>query len=145
MIGGDPADLRADATRERAWADELDDDARAVLRAQDVEWVSTAADRFREKLEERRREVEGVAADYRDVADRLDALADTLDERQRTLTNLLETAGRTLEEVQQAVADGAQDLMSAAEGFANDALQAGKDAVDGLVDGGKKVLDRIGL
>ncbi|EFQ82183.1 hypothetical protein HMPREF0063_12707 [Aeromicrobium marinum DSM 15272] len=128
-LGGDPQDLRADAQRVRAWADAVDDAAAHVLRTAGVEWRSSAADRFRDQLAERRRTAMAVADDVRRVADEIEALATTLEERQRTLQNLLDQAGRTIEEVQQAVADGAVDVMDAAQGFANDAVEKGQELV----------------
>ena len=135
-FGGDPADLRADASRVRAWAADVDADALQIYQSARVEWKSVSADAYRDKISERHRDAQEVAEAIREVADKLDDLADTLEERQDTLSDLLEQAGKTLEDVKDALASGADDALDAAQGFANDALEAGKD----LVDGGKKLL-----
>lgn len=139
-IGGDPHDLRATARRLRGWADDVDADADAALSAQQVEWKSLAADSYRDKLTERRNDAIEVAASIREAARRIDHLADTLEDRQRALTQLLEQAGKTLEDAQRAMAEGAEDLLAGAQGLADDALQAGKDALDK----GKDLAGKIG-
>jgi ABC-type transporter Mla subunit MlaD len=138
-IGGDPQDLRDTAHRMRGWADDVDADATAAMSALEVEWKSLAADAYREKLEDRRRDAMAVADSIRDAAKDVDRLADTLEERQQTLTRLLEQAGKTLEDAQRAVADGAEDLLQGAQGLADDAVQAGKD----LLDDGRKLAGKL--
>ena len=138
-LGGDPADLRADAVRVRAWAADLDAHALQIYRSTQVEWKSVAADAYRDKITERRRDADAVAVAVRDVADTLDRLADTLEDRQHTLSDLLEKAGKTLEDVKDALAHGAEDALGAAQGVADDALEAGKD----LVEGGKDLIGKI--
>ncbi|MET1038483.1 MAG: hypothetical protein ABW075_09425 [Aeromicrobium sp.] len=138
-IGGEPQDLRDTALRMRGWADDVDADAEAALSAIGVDWKSVAADAYRQKLEDRRRDAMAVADSIRDAARDVDHLADTLEERQQALTDLLEKAGKTLEDAQRAVADGAEDLLAGAQGLADDALEAGKD----LIDGGKKLAGKL--
>ncbi len=138
-IGGDPQDLRETARRMRGWADDVDADADAAYRALGVEWKSVAADAYREKLDDRRRDAIAVADSIREAARKVDALADTLEDRQRTLTDLLEKAGKTLEDAQRAVAEGAEDLLEGAQNLADDALEAGKD----LVEGGKNLAGKL--
>lgn len=128
-IGGDPHDLRATARRLRGWADDVDGDADAALSAQGVDWKSLAADSYRDKLADRRRDAMEVADSIREAARKLDELADTLEDRQQTLDRLLEQAGKTIEDAQRAVAEGADDLIAGAQGLADDVLQAGKDAL----------------
>jgi uncharacterized protein YukE len=135
-IGGDPQDLRDTARRMRGWADDVDADAASALSALDVEWKSTAADAYREKLDERRRDATAVADEIREAAKKVDELADTLEERQKTLDDLLEKA---LEDAQRAVAEGAEDLLAGAQNLADDALEAGKD----LLDDGKKLAGKL--
>lgn len=138
-VGGDPQDLRDTAHRMRGWADDVDADAAAALSALRVEWKSVAADAYRDKLDERRRDAEAVADDIREAARKIDELADTLEDRQQTLSDLLEKAGKTLEDAQRAVANGAEDLLDGAQGLANDAIEAGKD----FVEGGKKLAGKL--
>ncbi len=130
VIGGDPGEVRDHARRVRAWADQVDGVASEVLASSSVAWVSDAADRFREELEARQLEVTAIAELYRATADRLDALAAALEERQQLLASLLATAGRTFEELAGAVADGAGDVLDVAEGFARDVAGAGRDVLD---------------
>ena len=130
VIGGDPGEVRDHARRVRAWADQVDAVAAEVLGSSSVAWVSDAADRFREELEARQLEVEAIAERYRTTADRLDALATALEERQQVLASLLATAGRTFEELAGAVADGAGEVFDVAEGFARDMGGAGRDVLD---------------
>lgn len=139
-IGGDPQDLRDTARRMRGWADDVDADAGAALKALGVDWKSVAADAYRDKLDARRRDAADVADRIRDAADKVDELATTLEERQQALNRLLEQAGKTLEDAQRAVAEGADDLLAGAQGLANDAVEAGKD----LLDGGKKLAGKLG-
>ncbi len=130
VIGGDPGEVRDHARRVRAWADQVDDVAADVLASSSVAWVSDAAERYRDELEERRLEVAGIADRYRQAADRMDALAAALEERQQVLVGLLAAAGRTFDDLAGAVADGAGDLMQVAEGFADDMVGAGRDVLD---------------
>jgi ABC-type transporter Mla subunit MlaD len=138
-IGGDPQDLRDTARRMRTWADDVDADAASALSALSVEWKSTAADAYRDKLDERRRDAAAVADSIREAAGQVDQLAETLEHRQQVLGDLLEKAGKTLEDAQRAVAEGAEDLLAGAQGLADDAVEAGKD----LVDGGKKLAGKL--
>ena len=138
-IGGDPQDLRDTARRMRGWADDVDADAASALSALSVDWKSTAADAYRDKLDARRRDATAVADQIREAATKVDELADTLEDRQKTLDDLLAKAGKTLEDAQRAVAEGADDLLAGAQNLADDALEAGKD----LVDGGKKLAGKL--
>jgi uncharacterized protein YukE len=122
-IGGDPQDLRDTAHRMRGWADDVDADARSALAALGVEWHSLAADAYREKLDDRRRDAAAIADGIRDAARAVDRLADTLEDRQQTLGRLLEQAGKTLEDAQRAVADGADDLLQGARSLVDDTLE----------------------
>jgi F0F1-type ATP synthase membrane subunit b/b' len=117
-IGGDPQDLRDTARRMRGWADEVDADADAALSALKVQWRSLAADAYRDQLGDRRRDAAAVADDIREAARKVDELADALEDRQRTLTDLLQRAGKTVEDAQQAVAEGADDLIDGARDLA---------------------------
>lgn len=130
VIGGDPSEVRDHARRVRAWADQVDGVAADLLESSSVAWVSDAAERFREVLEARQLEATAIADRYRTAADRLDALASALEERQQMLTNLLAVAGRTFEELADAVADGAGEVLDVAEGFARDVAGVGRDVLD---------------
>ena len=130
VIGGDPSEVREHARRVRAWAEQVDGVAGEVLDSSSVAWVSDAADRFREELEARQLEVTAIADRYRTAADRLDALASALEERQQVLSNLLAAAGRTFEDLADAVADGAGEVFEVAEGFTRDLAGAGRDVLD---------------
>jgi ABC-type transporter Mla subunit MlaD len=138
-IGGDPQDLRDTARRMRGWAGDVDADASAALSALSVDWKSTAADAYREKLDDRRRDAAAVADSIREAAARLDELANTLEERQKALHDLLEKAGKTIEDAQRAVAEGAEDLLAGAQGLADDVLQAGND----LLEDGKNLAGKL--
>jgi methyl-accepting chemotaxis protein len=136
-VGGDAQEVRALARRVRGWADDVDRQA-AVLRATDVEWHSTAADDFARRLEERRGDVLAVAEKVRTAADRIDHLADVLQERQQQLSDLLAAAGRTLADAEQMVRDGVGDLLSEARSLAEgaaDLVDQGRDALGALALG----------
>lgn len=138
-LGGDPGDIRSMATRVRTWADDVDDQADEVRRAKDVEWKSTAADAFIDKIEQRYADTRAVAESVRDAATKLDHLADTLESRQDTLTDLLEQAGKTLAEAEQMVRDGVDDILGEVGSLAN----AAKDKAGDLVEGGKDLLGKV--
>lgn len=138
-IGGDPGDIRAMAARVRSWADDVDDQAAEVRRAKGVEWTSAAADAFIARIEQRYADTRAVAESMREAAGRLDHLADTLEDRQRTLMNLLEQAGRTLDEAEQMVRDGVDDILGEVSPLAS----AAKDAAGDLIDGGKDLLGKV--
>ncbi|WP_229054341.1 hypothetical protein [Aeromicrobium sp. Leaf350] len=130
VIGGDPTEVREHARRVRAWADQVDGVAGEVLQADSVAWVSDAASRFRDELAARQVEVQAIAERYREAADRLDALAAALEERQQVLAGLLAAAGRTFEELAGAVSDGVGDVVDVAQGWANDLAETGRDVLD---------------
>ncbi|GAA1743756.1 hypothetical protein [Aeromicrobium alkaliterrae] len=130
VFGGDPTEVREHARRVRAWADQVDGVAGEVLQADSVAWVSDAASRFRDELTARQAEVQAIAVRYREAADRLDALAAALEERQQVLAGLLAAAGRTFEELAGAVSDGVGDVVDVAQGWANDLAETGRDVLD---------------
>jgi ABC-type transporter Mla subunit MlaD len=138
-IGGDPQDIRAIARRVRVWADEVDDDASSVRRAKDIDWKSTAASSFIEKIETRYEQTTAVADSMRDAASEIDHLADVLQDRQDTLSDLLEKAGKTLADAEEMLRNGVTDLIGGVESLANEAKERAED----LVDGGKKILGNL--
>lgn len=128
-LGGDPAQLRAEANRVRAWATDVEDDADRVLAATDVDWVGLSADAWRVRLDGRVADVRAVADSMRTAAQSIDALADALEERQQAIAALLDQAGRTFDDVRGALASGAGDALDVAQGWADDAWDTGKDVV----------------
>jgi methyl-accepting chemotaxis protein len=127
MLGGDPDDLRSHARAVRAWADDVDAAAAGVRSAKGVDWLSTAAQGFRDRLDEKARDTQGVASSMRDAAEKIDHLANTLESRQQTLLHLLEKAGKTIADAEELVRNGASDVMSAAGHLADDAMDGVKD------------------
>lgn len=138
-IGGDPQDVRAIARRIRLWADEVDDDAASVQQAQQIDWRSTAASSFIDKIQTRYEQTTAVAESMRDAADAVDHLADVLEERQDELSDLLEQAGRTIADAEQMLRDGVTDLIGGVQSLADDARRKAED----LVDGGRKIIEGI--
>lgn len=128
-IGGDPGDIRSSARLVRRWADQVEEQAARVLGAQGVDWESTAADAFRQRIAERHRDSIAVAQRVRDAADRLDRLADALEERQSTITRLLARAGATWDQAQDHVIDKGGDLLDAARRLADDAAKLAREAL----------------
>lgn len=126
-IGGDPGDIRTTARLARSWADQVETQAGTVLGAHDVAWQSTAADAFRRRITERHRSCVAVADLARDAADRLDRLADALEERQASIGRLLASAGATWDQAQDLAADRGGDLLDAARRLADDAASLTKD------------------
>lgn len=135
-IGGDPQDIRAIARRIQLWANGVDDDAASVLRAKQIDWRSTAASSFLDKIETRHTQTVAVADSMREAADAIDHLADVLEDRQDALMDLLEQAGKTIADAEQMVRDGVTDLLGGVESLANEAKEKAED----LVEGGKKIL-----
>lgn len=135
-IGGDAADVRRMARRIREWSDAVEDDAGSVRRAKDVDWKSTAASEFIAKLETRCQQTLDVADSMRDAADKVDHLADVLEDRQATLLHLLEQAGKTIDDAEEMVRDGVKDLLGGVESLANQA----KETAEGLLHDGKKLI-----
>lgn len=135
-IGGDAADVRRMARRIREWSDAVEDDASSVRRAKDVDWKSAAAASFIDKLETRCQQTLDVAESMRDAADKVDHLADILEERQATLMHLLEQAGKTIEDAEAMVRDGVEDILGGVESLANQAKETAED----LLNGGKKLI-----
>ncbi len=126
MIGGDPEDLRALATRVRRWSTELDETASAVAAGTGIDWRGAAAERYRDRLASH---AVAVAA-ARDEVDALGAslatLADALEDRQASIrraealvVGLVDDARRTADRLRH-VAD---DVLTFGERTARDAAE----------------------
>lgn len=113
-VGGDPNAIRALARRLRTVATEVDDTGARVLRSQGVEWVGLAADRYRERLADRAREIAGTSESVDDAAARLEELATALEERQAMIA-------AAMAEVEDRL-DGARSFLGRIGGIASDAL-----------------------
>lgn len=84
-LGGSPEEIRAVARRVRAWAVSTDAAADRLRSGLGVQWSSTAAERFRDRLVEHTRAVHGSRDELLELARDLEDLADTLEERQAAI------------------------------------------------------------
>lgn len=129
-IGGDPDEIRDKARAMRAWALDVQTTGDGVAAGSGVQWVSTAADRYRERLAEHSLSIAGARDEMNDAADALDALADALQERQELIQ-------RAMNAVNDAI-DGAKSTLGRLWGWARDELtdaeNAARDTAQGLVD-----------
>ena len=133
-IGGSPENIRQEARRLRRQADDVESTAARVRSGSGVEWVGTASERYRERLRGHAREIEETRQRIVATADRLDELADTLEERQRAIaraTELVEdaigSARRTLGHLAGAVWDELTGAEKEAERAARGLLDTVRD------------------
>lgn len=132
-IGGSPEEIRAQATRVRRWAAELDGTRDDVRRGYGVRWVGLASERYRDRLHEHARAVDERRQELLGLAASLDALADELEERQAAIR-------RAAEAVQDAV-DGARRTVGRLWDTAVDVLSDGERAAKRAAE---RVLDTVG-
>lgn len=129
-IGGDPDTIRDKARTLRTWALDVQTTRESVAAGSGVQWVSTAADRYRERLLEHSRAIGDARDEMIEAADALDALADALEERQELIR-------RAMNAVTDAV-DGARSTLGRLWGWARDELSdaenAARDKAQELVD-----------
>lgn len=132
-IGGSPEEIRAQATRVRAWAAELEGTRDDVRSGYGVRWVGVAAERYRDRLHEHARAVADRREELLGLAHDLDALADELEERQAAIR-------RAAQAVQDAV-DGARRTVGRLWDVATDALSDGERAARRTAE---RLLDTVG-
>lgn len=124
-IGGDPSAIRELARRARGWEAELREVRTALQGAEGIEWVSSAADEYRGRLEQRCAEAGGAADRMADLGDDLDHLAATLESRQAALAHAFEAARDAWDEAVEAGEELVEDAWEYAgdlAGFARDQL-----------------------
>jgi uncharacterized protein YukE len=139
VIGGDSGVFRAAAARVRGWSDTLHTDAARLRSNDDVHWVGTAGDAFRERLVSCADKTLASCAEYDAYAESLEHLAQALDSRQEQLASLVAVAGATWDEVRDAVTHGAGDALDVARGMADAAAEKAGDVVDGAKELGEDV------
>lgn len=97
--GGCADDLRERARLLRRQADEVEHDVARLRPVVAAAWRSTAADRFDRVLALALQEVSGTADRARDLAARLDALADSVEQRRAVIAALPGGLAAAVEEV----------------------------------------------
>ena len=129
-IGGDPDTLRDKARVLRTWALDVQTTRDSVAAGSGVQWVSTAADRYRERLAEHSLSIGDARDEMIDAAEALEALAQALEARQELIR-------RAMNAVTDAV-DGAKSTLGRLWGWAreelSDAENAARDKAQDLVD-----------
>lgn len=97
--GGCAEDLRERARLLRRQADEVEDDVARLRPVVAAAWRSTAAQRFDQVLALALAEVSGTADRGRELAARLDALADSVEQRRAALAALPGGVAAAVEEL----------------------------------------------
>ncbi|MGL5864417.1 MAG: WXG100 family type VII secretion target [Dermatophilaceae bacterium] len=130
-LGGNPERIRDQARRLRSEAGEVEYTGSGVRQGEGVQWVGVAAERYRERLRDHSREIDGVRDAVEVAARRLDELADALEERQREIAQAtrvvedrLSAAKDTIGRFVGAVWDELSDLERDAERAARDVVES---------------------
>lgn len=132
-LGGSPEEIRAVARRVRGWAVSTDAAADRLRSGLGVQWVSTAAERFRDRLVDHTRAVHGSRDELLELARDLENLADTLEERQAAIR-------RAAALVEDAL-DGARRTLGRLWGIAREELS---DAERNARRVAEEILDTVG-
>lgn len=135
MIGGDPGDLKALATRLRTAGTDVATTGTTLRSGAGVKWESTAGATFKRRLEQAAGQHDAVVAKLDSAAAKVDALARDLEGKQHEITSLLKAAGKTLSDLEDAVGDGVSDVLGAAHSLASKAKDAAKGTLDTLTGG----------
>jgi ABC-type transporter Mla subunit MlaD len=131
-VGGDPEAIRMLARGLRTQAGDVGHTAGRVRSGQGIEWVGLAADRYRERLRERARDIDETREAVLAAAGRLDELADTLEDRQRAIA-------RAAAEVEDAL-DGARRTVTRFAGAVWDDLSGAEQSAE---RGARRLLDTV--
>ena len=131
-VYGDPEQVRVIARRTAAMADQLRDEAVRVASLADVEWQSTGADRWRDRLDQ-------LLLDMRADADRADDAAEALfrhaDEAEQTLaaiTSAMAAFERRVDDARRLVANAADEVADTAVDAARGVLDMARRAPSAL-------------
>jgi hypothetical protein len=134
-LGGNPEDLRSLARRLHRHADDVETTATRVKAGQGIQWAGAAGDRFRQRLLDLGEELEASRALVTEAATNTDALANTLEERQRAIAAAMDKAKEALGQARNTVqqfAGAVWDDLTHAEKAAQEGAQAVLAAVKEL-------------
>lgn len=128
------------AARLRALAEASNAQCAGAQRQMDgVVWVSAAASTFRQQVAEDLALYGRIGANVLDVATALDHVAETLAERQRTLTTLAMHLGHSVEDLYHGALDAGQDVLS----YASDIADGVKNEVGDVFGAAKNLVGSI--
>ena len=135
MIGGDPGDLKALATRLRTAGTDVATTGTTLRTGAGAHWQSTAGATFKRRLEQAAGQHDTVVSLLDSAAGKVDALAKDLEGKQHEILDLLHQAGKTLSDLEDAVGDGVTDVLDAAHSMASKAKDVAKGTLDTLTGG----------
>ena len=119
-LGGDPADIRAQARAVRRWAEDLTTTRDRVRTGYGTEWVGLAAERHLDRLHQHATHIDEARDELLDVARQLDDLAARLEE--------IQAAIRRATSIVEDTVSGARSTLGRLAGIARDLLDDGERA-----------------
>jgi len=125
-VGGNPEEIHALARTLRRWSADVDIAAGRVRAGDGVQWVGTAAQRYRKRLADHAKAVDAARDELRDAAKVLTELADELTERQAAIRRAAKAVEDTVDEAKNTLGrlwGVAQDDLTQVERAAGDAAQ----------------------
>ena len=129
---GDPAQIRAVATRLRALAADASAERAPVLAGLDVEWQSAASDTFRRELQDWDAALSDSADELHEAADAVDRHARAVEERIAAIQAAEAWARQQIAELRDTASGVVDRIGAAAMGLVDDVASFARDRLDSL-------------